>query len=75
MPSDAISQSVAIQGIESFRPCLMGTRHMAVARHYSDADFLPWHGVCPLAAHVSLCVVRPTTVRKCSGSLRFCNSR
>ena len=35
----------------------------------------PWHCVCPLAAYISLSAVRPATVRKCSGSLRFCNSR
>jgi len=37
MPSDAISQSLPARGIESFRPCLMGTRHMAVAGHYGAA--------------------------------------
>ena len=37
MPSDSISQSLAVGGIESLRPCLMGTRHMAVAGHYGAA--------------------------------------
>ena len=37
MPSDAISRALPVQGIESFRPCLMGTRHMAVAGHYGAA--------------------------------------
>jgi gamma-glutamyltranspeptidase/glutathione hydrolase len=37
MPSDSISQSFAAGGIESLRPMLMGTRHMAVAGHYGAA--------------------------------------
>ena len=37
MPSDSLSQSFAVGGIESLRPCLMGTRHMAVAGHYGAA--------------------------------------
>jgi gamma-glutamyltranspeptidase/glutathione hydrolase len=37
MPGDSISQPVAAAGIESLRPCLMGTRHMAVAGHYGAA--------------------------------------
>ena len=37
MPSDSISQSLAVGGIESLRPCLTGTRHMAVAGHYGAA--------------------------------------
>ena len=37
MPSDSISQSLAVGGIESLRPVLMGTRHMAVAGHYGAA--------------------------------------
>ncbi len=37
MPGDSISQSLAVGGIESLRPCLMGTRHMAVAGHYGAA--------------------------------------
>jgi gamma-glutamyltranspeptidase/glutathione hydrolase len=37
MPSDSISQSLATGGIESFRPVLLGTRHMAVAGHYGAA--------------------------------------
>jgi len=37
MPSDSISQSSAVGGIESLRPCLMGTQHMAVAGHYAAA--------------------------------------
>jgi gamma-glutamyltranspeptidase/glutathione hydrolase len=37
MPGDSISQPVATAGIESLRPCLMGTRHMAVAGHYGAA--------------------------------------
>src|SRR5882757_7161528 len=37
MPGDALAQSTALQGIESLRPCLMGTRHMAAAGHYAAA--------------------------------------
>src|SRR5215813_14242072 len=35
--TDSISQSLPVQGIESLRPLLMGTRHMAVAGHYGAA--------------------------------------
>src|SRR5579862_4358909 len=35
--TDAISQAVRAEGIESLRPVLMGTRHMAVAGHYGAA--------------------------------------
>ena len=35
--TDSISQRVPVQGIESLRPVLMGTRHMAVAGHYGAA--------------------------------------
>ncbi|MGH8849516.1 MAG: gamma-glutamyltransferase family protein [Casimicrobiaceae bacterium] len=37
MPSDSISRPLAAAGIESYRPVLMGTRHMAVAGHYGAA--------------------------------------
>ena len=37
MPSDSISQSLPVAGIESLRPLLLGTRHMAVAGHYGAA--------------------------------------
>ena len=37
MPSDAISQALPVAGIESLRPLLLGTRHMAVAGHYGAA--------------------------------------
>jgi gamma-glutamyltranspeptidase/glutathione hydrolase len=37
MPSDAISDRPSVHGIESLRPVLMGTRHMAVAGHYGAA--------------------------------------
>ena len=37
MPSDAVSDYLTVQGIESLRPVLMGTRHMAVAGHYGAA--------------------------------------
>src|ERR1700716_4352802 len=37
MPSDSISHSLPVAGIESLRPLLLGTRHMAVAGHYSAA--------------------------------------
>jgi gamma-glutamyltranspeptidase / glutathione hydrolase len=37
MPSDSISQYSAAGGIDSLRPCLMGTQHMAVAGHYAAA--------------------------------------
>jgi gamma-glutamyltranspeptidase / glutathione hydrolase len=37
MPSDSISQSLPLAGIESLRPLLLGTRHMAVAGHYGAA--------------------------------------
>ena len=35
--TDSISQRVEAQGIESLRPMVMGTRHMAVAGHYGAA--------------------------------------
>ena len=35
--TDSISQRTAVQSIESLRPMLMGTRHMAVAGHYGAA--------------------------------------
>src|SRR6478752_4016450 len=35
--TDSISQRVPVQGIESLRPMLLGTRHMAVAGHYGAA--------------------------------------
>ena len=35
--TDSISQRVQVQGIESLRPLVMGTRHMAVAGHYGAA--------------------------------------
>ena len=44
MPSDSLSQHSAAGGIESLRPCLMGTRHMAVAGHYA-------------AAHAAFCIL------------------
>ncbi len=37
MPTDSISEALAVQGIESLRPAIMGTRHMAVAGHYGAA--------------------------------------
>lgn len=37
MPSDSISRSLSVRGVESLRPVLMGTRHMAVAGHYGAA--------------------------------------
>src|SRR5882672_8311395 len=37
MPSDSISRSLPVAGIESLRPLLLGTRHMAVAGHYGAA--------------------------------------
>jgi gamma-glutamyltranspeptidase/glutathione hydrolase len=37
MPSDSSSQSLPVAGIESLRPLLLGTRHMAVAGHYGAA--------------------------------------
>ncbi len=37
MPSDAISNPPSVHGIESLRPMLMGTRHMAVAGQYGAA--------------------------------------
>src|SRR5437667_12377818 len=37
MPSDSLSQSLPLMGIESLRPVLLGTRHMAVAGHYGAA--------------------------------------
>src|SRR6266566_1313278 len=37
MPSDSISLSLPVAGIESLRPLLLGTRHMAVAGHYGAA--------------------------------------
>src|SRR5215472_508061 len=35
--TDSISQTLSVAGIESLRPVLMGTRHMAVAGHYGAA--------------------------------------
>jgi gamma-glutamyltranspeptidase/glutathione hydrolase len=35
--TDSISQSLAVDRIESLRPAVMGTRHMAVAGHYGAA--------------------------------------
>src|SRR5499427_1799699 len=35
--TDSISQTFSVAGIESLRPMLMGTRHMAVAGHYGAA--------------------------------------
>ena len=35
--TDSISQQMHVQGIESLRPLVMGTRHMAVAGHYLAA--------------------------------------
>ena len=35
--TDSISQPLAVERIESLRPVLMGTRHMAVAGHYAAA--------------------------------------
>ena len=35
--TDSISQRVDAEGIESLRPVMMGTRHMAVAGHYGAA--------------------------------------
>ena len=35
--TDSISQKMRVQGIESLRPLVMGTRHMAVAGHYLAA--------------------------------------
>jgi gamma-glutamyltranspeptidase/glutathione hydrolase len=37
MPGDSISRSLPVAGIESLRPLLLGTRHMAVAGHYGAA--------------------------------------
>src|SRR5256885_7087872 len=37
MPGDSIPNSLPVAGIESLRPVLMGTRHMAVAGHYGAA--------------------------------------
>src|SRR5438874_13409725 len=37
MPSDSLSYSLPVAGIESLRPLLLGTRHMAVAGHYGAA--------------------------------------
>src|SRR5438094_3166210 len=37
MPSDSLSYSLPVAGIESLRPVLLGTRHMAVAGHYGAA--------------------------------------
>ena len=37
MPTDSISRSLPVAGIESLRPLLLGTRHMAVAGHYGAA--------------------------------------
>src|SRR4029453_16696844 len=37
MPSDAISQSLPAIGIDSLRPLLLATRHMAAAGHYGAA--------------------------------------
>ena len=35
--TDSISQSLSVERIESLRPVIMGTRHMAVAGHYGAA--------------------------------------
>src|SRR5689334_23545847 len=35
--SDSISETLSVHGIESLRPTIMGTRHMAVAGHYGAA--------------------------------------
>jgi len=35
--TDSISQRMSVHGIESLRPMVMGTRHMAVAGHYGAA--------------------------------------
>src|SRR5512142_3590618 len=35
--TDSISQHLAVDRIESLRPVVMGTRHMAVAGHYGAA--------------------------------------
>jgi len=35
--SDSISETLSVHGIESLRPLLMATRHMAVAGHYGAA--------------------------------------
>ena len=35
--SDSISRAFAMHGVESLRPMIMGTRHMAVAGHYGAA--------------------------------------
>ena len=35
--TDSISQRIDAEGVESLRPVLMGTRHMAVAGHYGAA--------------------------------------
>ena len=35
--TDSISQRLSVQGIETLRPTIMGTRHMAVAGHYGAA--------------------------------------
>jgi len=35
--TDSISRSLSVHGIESLRPMLMGTQHMAVAGHYGAA--------------------------------------
>src|SRR5438552_8755640 len=37
MPSDSLSQSLPLARIESLRPVLLGTRHMAVGGHYGAA--------------------------------------
>jgi len=37
MPGDSLSQPLAVGGIDSLRPCLMGARHTAVAGHYGAA--------------------------------------
>src|SRR5438105_7275426 len=37
MPSDSLSLSSPVAGIESLRPLLLGTRHMTVCGHYSAA--------------------------------------
>src|SRR5438552_4333269 len=37
MPSDSISRPLPVGGIDSLRPVLLGTRHMAVAGHYGAA--------------------------------------
>src|SRR5947207_14501837 len=37
VPGDSISETLSVHGIDSLRPLVMATRHMAVAGHYSAA--------------------------------------